>query len=48
MLASADRALLSYQLAEPGETVVVMAGKVRDLTLSHSIKLHTVGAYART
>jgi pyruvate kinase len=46
MLASADRALVAYQVAEPGETVVVMAGKVRDLTLSHSIKIHTVGAYA--
>jgi pyruvate kinase len=46
LLVSADRALLEHKLAEPGETVVVMAGKVRDVTLSHSIKVHIVGEFA--
>ncbi len=46
LLAAADRALLKHNLAPAGESVVVMAGKVRDVTLSHSIKIHTVGEFA--
>jgi pyruvate kinase len=43
LLASADGTMLTHKLAPPGENVVVMAGRVRDVTLSHSIKIHTVG-----
>jgi pyruvate kinase len=46
LLASADRALLEYKLAAAGDKVVVMAGKVRDVTMSHSIKIHVVGEFA--
>ena len=39
----ADRLLLDSNLAERGESVVVMAGRVDDIVLSHSMKLHRVG-----
>ena len=39
----ADRALLDYGLAERGESIVVMAGRLEDIALSHSMKLHRVG-----
>ena len=39
----ADRALLDYRLAERGESVVVMAGRMNDIVISHSMKLHRVG-----
>jgi pyruvate kinase len=46
MLQSGDRALLKYGLAEPGEAVVVMAGRMPDLAISTSMKLHHVGDLA--
>lgn len=42
----ADRALLDNHLAERGESVVVMAGRVDDIVLSHSMKLHRTGDLA--
>lgn len=39
----ADRLLLDSRLAERGESVVVMAGRVDDIVISHSMKLHRVG-----
>jgi pyruvate kinase len=39
----ADRALLDYRLAERGESVVVMAGRMDDIVISHSMKLHRAG-----
>jgi hypothetical protein len=42
----ADRALLGYGLAERGENVVVMAGRLDDIVLSHSMKLHRTGDLA--
>ena len=39
----ADRLLLDSRLAERGESVVVMAGRVDDIVISHSMKLHLVG-----
>jgi pyruvate kinase len=39
----ADRMLLDSRLAERGESVVVMAGRVDDIVISHSMKLHRVG-----
>ncbi|HXG63799.1 MAG TPA: pyruvate kinase [Blastocatellia bacterium] len=43
MLAQADRALLRFGLAERGENVVVMAGRLDDIVISLSMKLHHVG-----
>jgi pyruvate kinase len=43
LLPRADRALLEYKLAERGETVVVMAGRVPDMVMSLSMKIHCVG-----
>jgi pyruvate kinase len=43
MLVAADQALLENHLAERGETVVVMAGRVDDIIISLSMKLHRVG-----
>jgi pyruvate kinase len=43
MLVAADQALVENQLAERGETVVVMAGRVDDIIISLSMKLHRVG-----
>jgi pyruvate kinase len=43
MIVSADRALLDLGLAERGETVVMMAGRLADRALSLSMKLHRVG-----
>ena len=43
LLASADRVLLANKVAERGENVVVMAGRVDDVIISLSMKLHRVG-----
>jgi len=43
LLAHADRALLDYRLAERGENIVAMAGRMKDLSISLSMKLHHVG-----
>ncbi len=43
LLARADHALLEWGLAERGETIIVMAGRLNDVTISHSMKLHRVG-----
>ena len=45
LLRRADRALLEYQLAERNEAVVVMAGRLSDVTISLSMKLHQVGEF---
>jgi pyruvate kinase len=45
LLVIADRALLGYGLAERGESVVVMAGRMKDVTISLSMKLHRVGEF---
>jgi pyruvate kinase len=45
LLKRADRALLEYKLAERGEAVVVMAGRLPDVTISLSMKLHQVGQF---
>ncbi len=42
-LARTDCALMERGLAGRGENVVVMAGRLKDLTISLSMKLHTVG-----
>jgi pyruvate kinase len=47
VLVSADRSLLEYKLAERGESVVIMAGQLKDKSLSLSMKLHTIGELAR-
>jgi pyruvate kinase len=46
LLVHTDRALLEHNLAERGENVVVMAGRFKDQTISHSMKLHRVGDLA--
>jgi pyruvate kinase len=46
LLEQADRALLDNRLAERGESVVVMAGRLDDIVLSHSMKLHRTGDLA--
>jgi hypothetical protein len=38
--------LIELGLAERGESVVVMAGRMKDLTISLSMKLHRVGELA--
>lgn len=43
LLARADQALLEYKLAERGENIVAMAGRMTDLSISLSMKLHHVG-----
>ena len=43
LLPLADQALLEHKLAERGETVVVMAGRVPDMIMSLSMKIHCVG-----
>jgi pyruvate kinase len=45
LLRRADRALLEYKVAERGEAIVVMAGRLRDVTISLSMKLHQVGEF---
>ena len=45
LLACADHALLDLNLAERGEGVVVMAGRLNDVTISLSMKLHHVGEF---
>jgi pyruvate kinase len=47
LLECADRALLEQGLAERGETVVVMAGRLEDPIISLSMKLHHVGDLTR-
>ena len=43
---SGDQALISYNLADPGEKVVLMAGAMSDMAMSTSMKLHQVGQLA--
>ncbi|HSB09577.1 MAG TPA: pyruvate kinase [Blastocatellia bacterium] len=43
LLPLADRALLAGRLAERGEAVIVMAGRLSDAVISLSMKIHTVG-----
>jgi pyruvate kinase len=43
LLPVADRALLAHKLAERGENVVIMAGRVPDPVMSLSMKIHCVG-----
>ena len=43
LLPLADRALLEHKLAERGESVVVMAGRVPDIVMSLSMNIHCVG-----
>ena len=45
LLTRADRALLEYRLAERDEAVVVMAGRLSDVSISLSMKLHQVGEF---
>jgi pyruvate kinase len=45
LLQCADRALVQHNLAERGESVVVMAGRLKDITISLSMKLHHVGDF---
>jgi pyruvate kinase len=45
LLQCADRALVEHKLAERGESVVVMAGRLKDVTISLSMKLHHVGDF---
>jgi pyruvate kinase len=45
LLVCADRALLELKLARRGESVVVMAGRLNDVTISLSMKLHVVGEF---
>ncbi|HYL97775.1 MAG TPA: pyruvate kinase, partial [Blastocatellia bacterium] len=45
VLASGDRALLQHKLAERGEAVVLIAGVIRDVAMSTSMKLHNVGDF---
>ena len=46
-LVRADRSLLEYKLAERGESVVIMAGQLKDKSLSLSMKLHKIGELAK-
>jgi pyruvate kinase len=46
VLRSGDQALISYNLAKPGEKVVLMAGAMNDIAISTSMKLHRVGQFA--
>jgi pyruvate kinase len=43
LLPLADRELLEFKLAERGETVVIMAGRLSDVVISLSMKIHSVG-----
>jgi pyruvate kinase len=45
LLLCTDRALLKYKLAERGQSVVLMAGRLKDITISLSMKLHHVGDF---
>jgi pyruvate kinase len=47
LLVLADKALLDYAIAERGELVVMMAGRLEDVALSLSMKLHRVGDFSR-
>ena len=46
LLVLADQALLNYQIAGRGEMVVMMAGRLDDVALSLSMKLHRVGDFS--
>jgi pyruvate kinase len=46
LLILADKALLDYGVAERGEMVVMMAGRLEDVALSLSMKLHRVGDFS--
>lgn len=43
LLPLADRALLEHKLAERGEMIVAMAGRVPDVVMTLSMKIHCVG-----
>jgi pyruvate kinase len=43
LMMQADRALLEYGIAEKGETIIYMAGRIAGMPLSTMMKLHTVG-----
>jgi pyruvate kinase len=43
MVKTGDRALLQAGIVQPGEMVVLMAGKLSGLGLSRSVKLHEIG-----
>lgn len=43
MVRAGERALLEAGIVQQGETVVMMAGRLSGLSLSSSVKLHTVG-----
>ncbi len=45
LLAKADSAILEYGIARRGETVVMMAGRLEDIALSLSMKVHRVGDF---
>ncbi|HVG18788.1 MAG TPA: pyruvate kinase [Blastocatellia bacterium] len=45
LLQCADKALVQQGLAERGQSVVVMAGRLKDITISLSMKLHRVGDF---
>jgi pyruvate kinase len=47
LLVCADKALLEYGLASRDESVVVMAGRLKDVTISLSMKLHRVGEFSK-
>ena len=46
LLASGDRILLRNRLAEPGEPIVVTAGRMPDMAISTAMKLHRVADIA--
>src|SRR5918911_854861 len=43
MVKTGERALLEAGISQPGEMIVLMAGKLSGLGLSRSVKLHEVG-----
>lgn len=45
VLKCVDQELLEYDLGARGESVVVMAGRMKDVTISLSMKLHTIGDF---
>jgi len=43
MVRAGERALLEAGIVQQGETIVIMAGRLSGVSLSSSVKLHTVG-----
>ena len=43
MVKAGERALLEAGIVQTGETIVIMAGRLSGLSLSSSVKLHTIG-----